>query len=71
MKLSLSMYSLVAAVHAERMDLMGFVDYAAAQGVAGVELLDIFWTDAEREIPLVKRRHRGRRHGSGGVFHQQ
>ena len=56
MKLSLSMYSLVAAVHAERMDLMGFVDYAAAQGVAGVELLDIFWTDAEREIPLVKAR---------------
>ena len=56
MKLSLSMYSLVAAVHAGRMDLMGFVDYAAAQGVAGVELLDIFWTDAEREIPLMKRR---------------
>ena len=32
---------------------MGFVDYAAAQGVAGVELLDIFWSDAEREIPLL------------------
>ena len=56
MKLSLSMYSLVAAVQAGRMDLMGFIDYAAAQGVAGVELLDIFWTDAEREIPLVKAR---------------
>lgn len=56
MKLSLSMYSCVRAVQAGQLDLMGFVDYAAAQGVAGVELLDIFWTDAEREIPLVKPR---------------
>ena len=36
--------------------LMGFVDYAAAQGVAGVELLDMFWRDARREIPAVKAR---------------
>jgi len=56
MKLSLSMYSCVRAVQAGRLDLMGFVDYAAAQGVAGVELLDIFWTDAGREIPAVKAR---------------
>lgn len=50
------MYSCVRAVQAGRLDLMGFVDYAAAQGVAGVELLDIFWTDAERELPAVKAR---------------
>ncbi len=56
MKLSLSMYSCVLAVRAGQLDLMGFVDYAAAQGVEGVELLDIFWTDAEREIPQVKQR---------------
>ena len=56
MKLSLSMYSCVKAVQAGQFDLMGFVDYAAAQGVAGVELLDIFWTAAEREIPLIKGR---------------
>ena len=56
MKLSLSMYSCVRAVQAGRLDLMGFIDYAAAQGVAGVELLDIFWTDALREIPAVKAR---------------
>lgn len=56
MKLSLSMYSCVRAVQAGQLDLTGFVDYAAAQGVAGVELLDIFWTDAERELPLVKGR---------------
>ena len=56
MKLSLSMYSCVRAVRSGQLDLMGFVDYAAAQGVAGVELLDIFWTDAERELPAVKAR---------------
>ncbi len=56
MKLSLSMYSLVSEVQAGRMDLPGFIDFAAAQGVAGVELLDIFWRDAERELPMVKER---------------
>jgi len=56
MKLSLSMWSLVAAVKAGQMDLMGFIDFAAAQAVEGVELLDVFWSDAEREIPLVKER---------------
>ncbi len=56
MKLSLSMYSCVRAVRAGRLDLMGFIDYAASQGVAGVELLDIFWSDAEREIPAVQAR---------------
>ncbi len=56
MKLSVSMYSCVRAVRAGQLDLMSFVDYAAAQGVAGVELLNIFWTDPEREIPQVKRR---------------
>lgn len=56
MKLSVSMYSCVLAVRAGQLDLMGFVDFAATQDVAGVELLDIFWTDAEREIPQVKAR---------------
>ena len=71
MKLSLSMYSCVRAVQAGQLDLMGFVDYAAAQGVAGVELLDIFWTDAERELSLVKDSNRRCRDASRGVFHQQ
>ena len=56
MKLSLSMYSCVRAVQAGQLDLIGFVDYAVAQGVAGVELLDIFWSDAKRELPQVRRR---------------
>lgn len=56
MKLSLSMWSVASAVQAGEMDLMSFIDFAAAQTVAGVELLDAFWSDAEREIPLVKAR---------------
>lgn len=56
MKLSLSMYSCLRAVQSGQLDLMGFIDYAASQAVAGVELLDIFWQDAEREIPAVKAR---------------
>ena len=56
MRLSVSMWSVVSAVKAGRIDLMGFIDLAAAQGVAGVELLDFFWSDAERELPLVMER---------------
>ena len=56
MRLSVSMWSVVSAVKAGRIDLMGFIDLAAAQGVAGVELLDFFWSDAERELPPVKAR---------------
>lgn len=56
MKLSLSMWSVVAAVNAGQIDLMGFIDFAASQAVAGVELLDVFWGDAEREIAPVKER---------------
>lgn len=54
MKLSISMWSVVAAVQAGRMDLTGFIEFAAEQDVAGVELLDFFWSDAEREIPKAK-----------------
>ena len=55
MKLSMSMWSVVAAVQAGRIDLPGFIEFAAQQKVDGVELLDFFWTDAEREIPLAKK----------------
>ena len=50
------MYSCVRAVNAGQLDLMGFINYAAGQGVAGVELLDIFWNDAESELPAVAKR---------------
>lgn len=55
MKLSVSMWSVVAKVQAGEMNLSGFIEYAARQRVEGVELLDYFWTDAQAEIPRVKK----------------
>lgn len=50
------MYSLLAPVRAGRLDLFGFLDYAARAGFAGVELLDMFWRDESAEVPEAKRR---------------
>ncbi|HMN27168.1 MAG TPA: sugar phosphate isomerase/epimerase family protein, partial [Caldilineaceae bacterium] len=55
MKLSVSMWSVVQAVRDGRIDLSGFIDFAARQQVAGVELLDYFWKDEASEIAQVKR----------------
>jgi sugar phosphate isomerase/epimerase len=58
MKLSISMWSVVSVVKAGKMDLRGFVEYAAHQqehGARGVELLDYFWHDRAAELPKVKR----------------
>jgi sugar phosphate isomerase/epimerase len=58
MKLSISMWSVVAAVKDNRIDLPGFVEFAAQQqknGARGVELLDYFWRDQAAELPKVKR----------------
>jgi sugar phosphate isomerase/epimerase len=54
MKLSVSMWSVVQSVRDGKMDLSGFIDFAAQQGAEGVELLDYFWTDKQQQIPLVK-----------------
>ena len=54
MKLGLSMWSVAAAVRAGKIDLPGFIDFAAAQGVEGVELLDYFWQNEAMEIQQVK-----------------
>lgn len=56
MKCGLSMYSLLTPVRAGQLDLYGFLEYAARVGAAGVELLDMFWTDERREISEVRRR---------------
>ena len=56
MKLSLSMWSMVESVRAGKMNLMRFIDFAASQPVAGVELLDYFWRDEKSEIPAVKKK---------------
>src|SRR4051794_13281836 len=58
MKLSVSMWSVVSLVNAGKMDLTGFVEYAAHQqvnGARGVELLDYFWRDRAAELPKVKK----------------
>jgi len=57
MKLSISMWSVVAAVRQGRIDLPGFIEFAARQqenGARGVELLDYFWTDRAAEMSKVK-----------------
>jgi len=58
MKLSISMWSVVSAVRQGKIDLAGFIDFAAQQqanGAQGVELLDYFWRDHDAEIPKVLR----------------
>lgn len=55
MKLSVSMWSVVETVRAGKMNLPQFIDFAARQQVAGVELLDYFWKDEQSEIPQVKK----------------
>ncbi len=60
MKLSVSMWSVVQTVREGKMDLAGFIDFAAQQGVEGVELLDYFWTDKQQQIPLVKQQLKDR-----------
>ena len=57
MKLSISMWSVVSAVRQGRIDLSGFIEFAARQqenGARGVELLDYFWTDRAAEMGKVK-----------------
>ena len=56
MKCGLSMYSLLAPVRAGRLNLYGFLEYAARVGADGVELLDMFWSDMNSEVDEVKRR---------------
>ncbi len=55
MQLSVSMWSVVEAVREGKLDLAGFLDFAAAQQVEGVELLDYFWIDKQAQIAQVKR----------------
>ena len=54
MNVAVSMWSLVSYAQAGRIDTLGFVRYAAELGVQGVELLDVFWQDQERELSQVR-----------------
>lgn len=55
MKLSVSMWSVVETVRAGKIDLPGFIEFAAKQGAEGVELLDYFWKDEKAEVPTAKK----------------
>jgi sugar phosphate isomerase/epimerase len=52
------MWSVVSTIKAGKMDLPGFIDFAARQQAQGVELLDYFWKDRDAEIPMAKQRIR-------------
>ncbi len=54
MKLSVSMWSVVAKVKAGQMNLQQFIEFAAGQNIDGVELLDYFWRDVKAELPEIK-----------------
>lgn len=54
MKTCVSMWSLVPLVRSGEVDTVSFVKYAASVRAQGVELLNIFWKDRDREIPLVR-----------------
>lgn len=54
MRSAVSMWSVVSDAEAGKIDAPGFVHYAASIGAAGVELLNVFWKDQEREVPAVR-----------------
>ncbi|MFD2044542.1 sugar phosphate isomerase/epimerase family protein [Ornithinibacillus salinisoli] len=53
MKVSVSMYSLNSTIHRENWTTIDFLNYAKEIGLDGVELLDIYWKDKEKEIEEV------------------
>ena len=55
MKLGMSMYSVVGAVRARQIDVPGFIEYGAAQGLDGVELLHIFWELDRLDLSRIRR----------------
>ncbi len=54
MKISVSMWSVHKEFFAGRMNVVDFVNWAGSTNATGVELLDVFWKDAEEEVPAVK-----------------
>lgn len=54
MKLGLSMYSYVGPIKADKLDFPGFIAEAKNVGADGVELLDFFYTDTDRERAIAQ-----------------
>lgn len=55
MKLAVSMYSYYRTVKAGAMDIAGFIREVANAGAEGVELLDFFYSDVDKERELALR----------------
>ncbi|MFC4025079.1 sugar phosphate isomerase/epimerase family protein [Oceanobacillus longus] len=49
MKISISMYSLNATVQKEKWTTIDFIEYAKSISLDGVELLDIYWKDNDKD----------------------
>jgi sugar phosphate isomerase/epimerase len=56
MRISVSMYSLASTIRKENWSIFDFIDYAKRISLDGVELLDFYWKedDREKEIERVK-----------------
>lgn len=54
MKISVSMYSLNSTISKEKWSIIDFINYAKSISLDGVELLDMYWKDKDKEIEQVK-----------------
>ena len=56
MKLSVTMYSFNDWARKAKIDVKGFIEYCGTlEGVEAVDLLSYYWTDEEKEKPMVKK----------------
>ncbi|MCH1626478.1 sugar phosphate isomerase/epimerase family protein [Ferdinandcohnia quinoae] len=53
MNISVSMYSLNSTIQKENWTVLDFIDYAKSISLDGVELLDFYWNDKEKELEEV------------------
>jgi hydroxypyruvate isomerase len=53
MELSLSMWSVHRTVREKGWTVLNFLAFCEEEGIKQVELLNVFWQDAQKELPLV------------------
>jgi sugar phosphate isomerase/epimerase len=54
MRISVSMYSLASTIRKENWSIFDFIDYAKRISLDGVELLDFYWKDEDREKEIER-----------------
>jgi sugar phosphate isomerase/epimerase len=54
MRISVSMYSLASTIRKENWSIFDFVDYAKRISLDGVELLDFYWKEGDRETEIER-----------------